>query len=138
MKKGWNNVEVELQEDMLPASKKWAQEFLDCSKRDAAVVHVITPWFSNAVAGLQLLPMQPGSTWHRHSCSWKILFAISMCHRIACLDARLSCQNCLWSGYHELPDGLLVLGGPMARVASAECIVWPCWDIYSSASVLKV
>lgn len=115
-----------MQEDMVPASKKRAQKFLNCSKWDAAVVHVISPWFSNAVAGLQLFPMQPGSMWRRHSCSWKIQLAISVCHRIACLDARLSHQN------YPSAHGLAIKSCRMVF----WCLVapWLGWPVLSASS----
>ena len=126
MKKGWKNVEVDLQEDMVPASKKKAQEFLSCSKWDAVVVHVITPWFSNAIAGLELFLMQPGSMWHWHSWSWKILFAVSVCHHTACLGACLSGQNC------PSAHGLAI----KSRQMVFWCLVdpWLGWPVLSASS----
>lgn len=49
-------MEVGLQEDVVPLSEKRAQEFLNCSKWDAAVVHIITYWFSSTVAGASWPP----------------------------------------------------------------------------------
>lgn len=46
-----------MQEDMVPTStnKKRCPEFLNCNKWDAAAVHVIALWFSNAVADVLVL-----------------------------------------------------------------------------------
>lgn len=96
MKKRWKKVEVDFfQEATVPASKKKAEEFSNCSTWDAATVHNITPWFSSVAAGLQsffFFFLQTGSTWRWHSWSWKILSAVSMSHP----SARGLAIHCCW------------------------------------------
>lgn len=109
MKKGWKKVEVDFfQEDTVPASKKRAQEFLNCSTWGAAKVHDITPWFSNVAAGLQLVFLQTGSMWCWHSWSWKILSAVSMSHHSALLPVAWLSRAAGWSSDDWRPHGRAV------------------------------
>jgi len=56
---------------------------------------------------------------------------------LGCTLVMLKLPFCPWSSYQELPDSLLVIGGPMAGLASAEQVIWPCWDITAQLHRLR-